>query len=162
MKQMSTTETTTESAPATNGRDPEPQATKVRRVTKGEAVPPAGVRTSRVVLRRVDPWTVLKVSVLFHLSVCIVLLTSGVLLWAAASSVGVIENIESFVISVGFDDFEFRPAQILRASTLAGMVLVVSGTLGSVLLAVLYNLINDVVGGLKLTLAEDDSIARRI
>jgi hypothetical protein len=164
VNQMTTTETATPAAPPeARSRTPKPaKVGKPGRPRREEAVPPAGVRTSRVVLRRIDPWTVLKVSVLFYLSVCIVLLTSGVLLWAAAQSVGVVENIESFMVSVGFDDFRFRPAQILRASALGGMVLVVSGTFGNVLLTVLYNLINDVVGGLKLTLAEDDSVRRRV
>ena len=120
------------------------------------------VRVSRVVLRRVDPWTVLKVSALFYLSIFVILLTAGVLLWMAASGAGVIGNIESFMDSIGFTDFRLLPGQILRTSALIGLVLVVAGTAGNVLLAVLYNLISDVAGGVHVTLADEDRRQRRV
>ena len=116
---------------------------------------PAGPRTSRVVLRRVDPWAVLKVSALFWLSIVLILLTAGVLLWAAAASVGLIGGIEDAMAGFGFEDYEFLPGKILKGAALVGAVISVAGTLGNVLLAVLYNLISDTVGGLRLTLSED-------
>jgi len=122
----------------------------------------ATVRTSRVVVRRVDPWSVLKLSILFYLSVCIILLVAGVLLWSAASSAGVVDNVESFMVEIGFDGFKFLPGQILRGAGLGGLVLVVAGTFANVLLATLYNLIGDVIGGVKLTLAEDESNRPRL
>lgn len=118
------------------------------------------VRTSRVVLRRIDSWSVLKVSLLFYLSACIVLLTAGILLWVAADRVGVVDNVESFISDAGFPDFRFLPGQILRGCVLGGAVLVVAGTFANVLLSVLFNLISDVVGGLRLVLAEDDGPRR--
>lgn len=132
------------------------------RARRTRSAPPPTIRTSRVVLRRLDPWSVLKVSILFYLSLCIVLLVAGVMLWLGARSIGVIGNVESFMDSIGFTDFEFRAGQILRGSALGGMVLVVAGTFGNVLMATLYNLINDVVGGLKVTLAEDERARRRV
>ena len=117
-------------------------------------------RTSRVVVRRLDPWSVLKVSLLFYLSGCVVLITAGALLWVAATSVGVVGGIEGFMDSIGFVDFQFRAGQILRGATLVGLLLAVAGTCGNVLMAVLYNLIAEVVGGLKITLAEDAATSR--
>lgn len=121
-----------------------------------------GPRTSRVVIGRVDPWAVLKLSLLFYLSTCVVLLVAGVLLWSAASSAGVIDNVENFITELGFDDFRFLPGQILRAAGLGGLVLVVAGSCSNVLMTVLYNLIADVVGGVKLTLVEDDAGRSRV
>jgi hypothetical protein len=123
---------------------------------------PAGPRTSRVVLRRLDPWAVLKVSALFWFSMVLIVLTAGVLLWAAAASVGLVGNIEEAMAGIGFDNFQFRPGQILRGAALVGIVLSVAGTCGNVLLAVLYNVISDTVGGLRLTLSEDAPSATRI
>jgi hypothetical protein len=134
---------------------PEPEAPVPAPPPPGAATPAARARTSRVVMRRVDPWSVLKLSLLFYLCMCLVLLVAGSLLWAAASAAGVIGNIESFVADIGFDDFRFIPGDILRASTIGGLVLVVAGTLANTLLAVLFNLMADIVGGLKVTLAED-------
>jgi hypothetical protein len=123
---------------------------------------PAGPRTSRVVLRRLDPWAVLKVSALFWFSLVLILLTAGVLLWAAAASVGVVGGIEDAMAGFGFEDYEFLPGKILRGAALVGLVLSIAGTIGNVLLAVLYNLISDTVGGLRLTLSEDVPSSTRI
>ena len=42
-------------------------------------------RRVRRVVRKIDTWSVLKVSALFWLSVVLIMLTAGVLLWAAAA-----------------------------------------------------------------------------
>jgi hypothetical protein len=131
-------------------------------VASGFRAKPAGPRTSRVVLRRVDPWAVLKVSALFWFSIVLILLTAGVLLWAAAASVGLVSGIEDAMAGFGFEDYEFLPGKILRGAALVGLVLSVAGTFGNVLLAVLYNLISDTVGGLRLTLSEDAPSSSRI
>jgi hypothetical protein len=142
-------------SPNQSDSDPEPEAPAPAPSPPSAAAPVARARTSRVVMRRVDPWSVLKLSLLFYLCMCLVLLVAGSLLWAAASAAGVVGNIESFVADIGFDDFRFIPGDILRASTIGGLVLVVAGTLANTLLAVLFNLMADIVGGLKVTLAED-------
>jgi hypothetical protein len=130
------------------------------RAPKVQAPPPP--RASRVVVRNVDPWSVLKVSLLFYLSVFVILLVAAMLLWAAANSVGIVENIESFMDSIGFTDFTFEAGQLLRATALGGAVLVVAGTFGNVVMSVLYNLISEVVGGLRITLGEDETGRRSI
>lgn len=112
-------------------------------------------RTTRVVLRHVDPWSVLKLSLVYYVAVFLVILVAGVLLWAGAEAAGVVGNIESFMVDIGFDDFTFVPGQLLSGVALGGLVLVVAGTVANVLLAALFNLMGDIVGGLKLTLQED-------
>jgi hypothetical protein len=115
-----------------------------------------------VVLKRLDPFSVLKVSLLFYLSMFLILLIAAVLLWGAAESIGVVENFESFMDSIGFTDFTFEAPQLLRGAGLGGAVLVLAGTFGNVVMAVLYNLISDVVGGIKVTLGEDDRGRRSV
>lgn len=116
---------------------------------------PQGRRVRRVV-RKIDTWSVLKVAALFHLSLLLVLLIAGVILWAAGSSIGAIEGVEKFMRAIGFEDFRFVGAQLLRGFAAAGLVLVVLGTGLSVLVAVVYNLISDVVGGIEFTVLEED------
>ena len=117
--------------------------------------PRPSARSQRVLLRRIDPWSVFKISLVFYLTACLVLLIAGSLLWAGAAVAGVVENIERFIEDIGFADFKFSPARILQAATATGLTLVVGGTLGTTLLAVLYNLIADVSGGIRVTLTED-------
>ena len=121
---------------------------------------PATPRTSHVVLRRVDPWSVLKLSLVFYLCVCLVLLVASVILWAGASGAGVVENVEGFFQDAGFEDFRFAAGQLLKAFVLGGLILVVAGTLANMLLAALFNLMSDVVGGIRVTLAEDGAPRR--
>jgi hypothetical protein len=113
-------------------------------------------RRVRRVVRRIDTWSVLKVSALFSLSLVLVLLIAGIILWAAGSSVGAIGSVEKFMRAIGFEDFRFVGSQLLKGFTAAGLVLVLLGTGLSVLLAVVYNLISDVVGGIELTVLEED------
>ena len=112
-------------------------------------------RRSRLIIRRVDPWTVLKFSALLYLSTYFVLLVAGIVLWAVATGTGVRGNIESFVGElIASERFEFKAGQILRSSILGGAVLVVVGTFFNVLWAVLFNLISDVVGGIGISVEE--------
>lgn len=118
-------------------------------------VAPTEPRTSHVVLRRVQPLSVLKLSLVFYLCVCLVLLVASVVLWMGASAVGVVGNVESFFQDAGFDGFSFSPGTMLRGFFVGGVILVVAGTVANMLLAALFNLMSDVVGGVRLTLAED-------
>lgn len=138
-------------------------------------------RRVRRVIRRIEPWTVLRFSVLFYLSIFLVLLVAGEVLWQVASATKVRDNIEGFVgelVGAGpatdpteatppsttprDNDYRFEGGKILRASSLGGLVLVVVGTGTNVLLAVLYNLISDMVGGVEITLLEEDTTSRPV
>jgi len=112
-------------------------------------------RTTRVILRRLDPWSVLKLSLVYYLAVFLVILVAGVILWGGAEALGVIGNIESFMVDIGFEDFRFIPGQLLGGVALGGLVLVVAGTVANVILCALFNLMGDVTGGLRMTLEED-------
>ena len=118
-------------------------------------------RTSRVVLRHVEPSSVLKLSLVFYLCVCAVLLVAGTILWIGASLTGIVGNVESFFRDAGFDGFEFSPLQLLRAFTVIGLILVATGTAANVLLAKLFNVLSDSVGGIRVTLAEDVAAERQ-
>src|SRR2546423_999729 len=73
-------------------------------------------------VRRVDVWSVLKVSLCFYLCALIVTIVAGIMLWLVADAFGVIHNVEKFFGDL-FDDkgFHFLSPEILRASTLIGL-----------------------------------------
>ena len=99
------------------------------------------------IVRRVDAWSVLKISFVFFIVMYLVLLVAGVLLWAFAVGTGTIDNVENFIEQLfALDSFSFVGAQILRASVIGGALLVVAGTFTTTVLAVLFNLISDLVG----------------
>ncbi len=124
--------------------------------------PKAQGRRVRLVVRRVEPWTVLKFSVLLFATLYLVFLVAGVVLWAAATATGLRENIEKFIGDlIASDDFRILGPTMLRASIVGGFVLVVMGTGANVLFAVLYNLISDVVGGIAVVFEERPTRRRR-
>lgn len=123
----------------------------------------AASKTTRTAeLRHVDPRSVAKLSAVFYLCACAVLLVAGLVLWIGAVATGVVGNVESFFRDAGFDGFRFAPVQLFRAFALMGLVLVAAGTAANVLLAMLFNLMTELVGGVRVTLSEDvPSEARR-
>ena len=117
-------------------------------------------RRVRRIVRRIDTWSVFRVASLFNLSVGAVFLLAGVLLWIAGSSLGAIENIEGFMQAVGLDDFRFVGGAIFRGGLVLVLLSVMLATGFTVLLAVLYNLIADVVGGIEFSVLEESTSAQ--
>ncbi len=107
-------------------------------------------------VRSIDTWTVFKVSILFYIVAYAVLLVAGVLLWNLAYTTGTIENIQEFFKDFGWDNYQFFGDRIFHASWIIGMFLVVAGTGLNVTLALLFNLISDLVGGIGVTVLEEE------
>jgi hypothetical protein len=164
-------------APLANGRDrhepeagvftaPVPDAPvleehdRPRRLTRGERKKLGRLRARKVrrIVRHVDPWTVLKLSLAFFACLFVVLLVAGILLWHLAASAGTITKIENFIAEAGaFTTFKFDGPKILQASVLGGLVMVIVAAGFSVLMAVLFNLISDLVGGIRFTVIEEET-----
>jgi Transmembrane domain of unknown function (DUF3566) len=175
MSTSTTSNPVTAPRPSANpAKNPAPPAT----VAKREPLRPAGVkaggranetsrqnegkRTAKLerrynqTIRRIDLWSVMKVAVCFYLCALLVMLVAGVILWFVADTVGMIDNVESFVGDL-FDDtgFKFFPAEILRAATLLGLVFAALATVMTVLATGFYNLFSDLIGGIEITVAEE-------
>ncbi len=114
-------------------------------------------RRVRRVVSKVDSLSVLRFSLLLYLSFYLVVMVAALVLWAVASVLGVVGNIESFIKGLfALQSFHFSVTQVLRGSVLGGLVLVVLGTCVNVVAAVLYNLIADVVGGVEISVLEEE------
>ncbi|HEV3402430.1 MAG TPA: DUF3566 domain-containing protein [Acidimicrobiales bacterium] len=115
-------------------------------------------RRMRGVVRRIDPWSVFRVSLVFYVAMYCILVVAGVLLWSAATATGFRANVEDFIASLAESgEFRFVADELFRASVICGAILTVMGTGANVLFAVLYNLISDVVGGLVVVVEEKPS-----
>lgn len=117
-------------------------------------------RKVRRIVRRFDAWSVLKFSLLFYLCCYLIAMVAGVLLWNAAQRAGTIEGFEGFITDLGaYKSFTFEGDQIFNGFLVGGLVLVVASAAGTVLLAVLFNLISDLTGGIRVTVIEEESAA---
>jgi hypothetical protein len=87
----------------------------------------------------------------------IVALGAGIVLWWIASGVGVIDNVENFIGDLlGSEDFEFLSWRILRGATLVGLVVVCLQVVCTVLAAAFYNLFAEMLGGIEMTVVEEE------
>ncbi len=85
-----------------------------------------------------------------------------VTLWNLAVSSGLVANVENFVVDLfALESFKINGDQIIRIAALGGLVLVVAGSAFTVLAAVLFNLISDVTGGVRLTVVEEETARPR-
>ena len=74
---------------------------------------------------------------------------------------GTIDNLSNFFESFGWKSFEFRGGEIFHNAWIIGLFLVVGLTGMNVILATLFNLIADLVGGVRLTVLEEEVVLRR-
>jgi hypothetical protein len=138
----------------------EPPHDKPHALTKRERRQLGRLRARKVkrIVRHIDPWSVLKLSLLFYACLFVVFMVAGTLLWNLAGAAGTISSIESFIKDLGaFKTFSFSGGTIFRASFLAGLILVIAGSGLNVLLTVLFNLISDLVGGIRISVIEEES-----
>ena len=116
-------------------------------------------RVTRVV-RQIDTWSVFKVAIVFSLFLYATCLTAGVLLWQVAQNTGTVDNIQRFFESFGWKTFKLKGGTIYHNAWLGGLFLVVGLTGVCVLAATLFNLITDLVGGVRVTVLEEEVVAR--
>ena len=119
------------------------------------------VRKVTRVVRHVDPWSVFKIAAVANLVLYVILLVAGVLLWNVAYATGTIDNIERFFESFGWSTFEFNGGEIYHAAWIAGLFAAIGFTGLAVLAATMFNLITDIVGGMRFTVLEEEVVETR-
>ena len=120
------------------------------------------VRRVTRVLRHIDPWSTFKVALLFSAVAYLVSLTAGVLLWRVADSTGTLDNVERWFTQFGWETFELKGGEIFHNAWIIGLFGAVALTGGLVLLATLFNLVSDIVGGVRMTVLEEEVVERTV
>jgi hypothetical protein len=120
------------------------------------------VRRVTRVIREIDPWSAFKVGLAFHLVVYFTVLIASVLLWSVASATGTIDNIERFLMSFGWESFQFHGWTLLLNEILLGLLLVALLTIVWVLGATMFNLITDLVGGIRVSVLEEEVLVSSV
>ncbi len=119
-------------------------------------------RKVRRTIRHIDPWSVLKFSVFFFALAWMVVILAGVVLWSLAVNSGLVTDFEDLVIEL-FDltSFSIDPSLMFRVSVMVGGAMALGGALFMGVLAVLFNLLSDLLGGIRVSVIEEET-ARRI
>jgi hypothetical protein len=141
----------TRSRPATSGDGPVVQ--DPARTGRGHR-PKA--RHARVVVRKVGPWSVLKISFLFYMCVMAVIMGAIVILYGLLGAMGALGSLTSLIQDLFYPGLPFRidGSWLFTRGLAIGLGMVVVWTLINVFIAFLYNLLSDIVGGIEITLSE--------
>ena len=121
-------------------------------------------RRARLRLTRIDPWSVMKTSFLLAIAFGVVTVVSVFIIWSVLSAAGVWDSINSIVQqAVGSDTskpFEIQEyvgtSRILGFTMIVAVIDVILITAIATLGAFLYNLSAALLGGIEVTLAEDN------
>ena len=123
--------------------------------------PKAKVRKARLLISKVDPWSVLKMAFLLSVALGIVTVVASVVFWSVLDLTGIFNSINGLLREViGTEsDFDLTKiaslGQVASFATIIAVVNVVLLTVLSMLAAVLYNLSSTLVGGIGVTLTDD-------
>ena len=112
-----------------------------------------------VILRRIDLWSALKMSLALYFCVFAVTLAGGSLLWIAARKAGAIGNLENLIEDLGGyveGSYHFKDGFILRMAAVIGPIVVVLGSLATVAGVAVFNLMSRLFGGVEVTVADGD------
>lgn len=142
---------------------PPAPAGAVRRPRTGARTTPR-TRKARLRVAKADPWSVMKVSFLLSIALGICTIVAAAMLWMVMDAMGVFSTVGGTISeatgsneSNGFDLQSFLSLpNVLTFTTIIAVIDVVLATALATLGAFIYNLSAGFVGGVELTLAEDE------
>lgn len=142
---------------------PAAQSGAVRRPRTGARTAPR-TRKARLRVAKADPWSVMKVSFLLSIALGICTVVASAVLWMVMDAMGVFSTVGGTISeatgsneSNGFDLQSFLSLpHVLTFSGIIAVIDVVLATALATLGAFIYNLSAGFVGGIELTLAEDE------
>lgn len=121
-------------------------------------------RKARLRISRIDPWSVMKTSLLFSIAFSIIGFVAVWVLWMIVSASGALEALQDAITALvgspdGSGTFEITryidQGRVLGFTAVVSVINVVLLTAIATLISFLYNLAATVLGGLEVTLAED-------
>lgn len=139
-------------------------ASAVRRPRTGARTVPR-TRKARLRVAKADPWSVMKVSFLLSIALGVCTIVAVAVLWMVMNAMGVFSAISGTLSQAtqsgdsggGFDIESFLSLpRVLGFTTVIAVIDVVLATALATLGAFIYNLSAGFVGGVELTLAEDE------
>lgn len=168
---MSTNGTSSKSAQRPAAR---PAANKARPATRNGGMqrgngskplvrpaPRSKVRRARLVVAKVDTWTIAKLAFLLSVAMGIVSVVSAVILWLVMQATGAFQSLNELLTMLGTTGNQIDISQYLSLgqvalyTTVIAVVNVVLFTVLGVIAGLLYNIAAKLVGGIGVTLTDD-------
>ena len=118
-------------------------------------------RRARLTLKRIDPWSTLKFSIVYGLVGALVLVVAVVVLYGVIDAMGVVGSLRKFLNDVSSSGSGSSGigawlsfGRVLVVAIVVGLVNVVLFAAFATLTAFIYNVCTDIVGGVEVTLSE--------
>jgi Transmembrane domain of unknown function (DUF3566) len=118
-------------------------------------------RRAKLVVSKVDTWSVVRVTFLYSVCLFVILLVATATLWSVLNSAGVFDSVRRSA-----EDISSKPdgglgpwlslSRVLSMAALIGVANIILITALSAIGALLYNVCTDVVGGIEVTLSEQN------
>ena len=128
-----------------------------------DGAPPTARRRVRRILRKFDPWTVLKISSVLTGLAALGFVLLSVMLWAVISRLGFTAAFDSAaerVALIGPGESLFKTGgEYMRGMVLLAASWMMGATALATIGSVLYNLLAELVGGVEFTVIEDVPVA---
>ena len=117
------------------------------------------VRRVRRIIRKIDAWTVFKVSAVFWAVAAVGLVLGLIMFWSVFQAAGIPERITDFLITITLLEEGSQPfadsEAYFRLAVFGSIAWAILGCGLTTLSAVMYNLISDVVGGVEIVVLEE-------
>ncbi|MDX1447802.1 MAG: DUF3566 domain-containing protein [Acidimicrobiia bacterium] len=117
------------------------------------------MRRVRRIIRKIDAWTVFKVSAIVWAVAALAMILGLVMFWSVLTAAEIPDRVTEFLIEItlldeGSDPFADSDA-FMRLAIFGSIAWAVLGCGLTTLLAVMYNLASDVVGGVEIVVLEE-------
>ena len=115
-------------------------------------------RKVRRLVRHIDPWSALKLSVLVALSLWLITMIASVILWTVARNAGTVSSVEEFVNSTfSLQEWKLDGEFLFRQFSLLSLMFYL-GVAGAIVVSTLvFNLISDIIGGIWISVIEEET-----
>ncbi|QDW28353.1 hypothetical protein FFF93_000040 [Arthrobacter sp. KBS0702] len=148
--------------PAVPGQRPEAAGQRPGQPGLVKPAPKAKVRRARLLISKVDPWSVLKMAFLLSVALGIVTVVAAIVLWTVLDLTGIFDQVDGLLGTLAGSEsggFELKKVaslgQVASFAVIIAVINVVLLTALSMLSAVLYNIAATLVGGIGVTLTDD-------
>lgn len=162
VRPVATAEPVTGTNAALTAEPPAPAAAPVAvKAKKQKPAPRPGPRRARLMLTRLDPWSVLKTAFMLALAIAIVIIVAVMSLWWVLETTGVFDSVTRTVNDLtGTTTTAVDVKTLVSFNRVLGVALVLAAaeivlvTALATLFSFLYNLTCGITGGLEVTLTE--------
>jgi hypothetical protein len=115
-------------------------------------------RKVRRLVRHIDPWSMLKLSLLVSLCMWLMVMIAAVILWTVARNAGTIASVEDFVnSSLSLQDWSLDGEFIFRQFGLVTLLLCLGFAASVVIATLVFNLVSDIIGGVWISVIEEET-----